>query len=132
MDKKDSVQVWFNKIKVDSLKMEITKDDFKKDFYFKMKDQKKDTLAFTASNNGVIGFRDTLSISTATPIVKFDNSKISVVDKDKKAVAFSTEYDAFNQKLNFKFKKEEEQNMLCDFYLVRLTDFLKTKRYFKL
>ena len=66
VDKKDSVQVWFNKIKVDSLKMEITKDDFKKDFYFKIKDQKKDTLAYTASNNGVIGFRDTFSISAAT------------------------------------------------------------------
>ena len=39
VDKKDSVQVWFNKIKVDSLKMEITKDDFKKDFYFKMKEK---------------------------------------------------------------------------------------------
>ena len=125
VDKKDSVQVWFNKIKVDSLKMEITKDDFKKDFYFKMKDQKKDTLAFTASNNGVIGFRDTFSISTATPIVKFDNSKISVVDKDKKAVAFSTEYDAFNQKLNFKFKKEEEQKYVVQLLPGAMTDFFE-------
>ena len=112
---KDSVQVWFNKIKTDSLKMEITKADFKKDYYFKIKDQKKDTLAFTASNNGVIGFRDTFSISASTPIVKFDNSKISLLDKDKKAVVFTTEYDEFNQKLNFKFKKEEEQK-----YAVRL------------
>lgn len=115
VNKKDSVQVWFNKIKTDSLKMEITKADFKKDYYFKIKDQKKDTLAFTASNNGGIGFRDVFFISASTPIVKFDNSKIYLLDKDKKVVVFTTEYDEFNQKLNFKFKKEEEQK-----YTVRL------------
>jgi uncharacterized protein (DUF2141 family) len=123
IDKKDSVQVWFNKIKVDSLKMEISKDDFKKDFYFKIKDQKKDTLAFTPSSNGVIGFRDTFSIIASTPIVKFDNTKISLLDKDKKAVAFTTEYDEFNQKLNFKFKKEEEQKYAIRLLPGAMTDF---------
>lgn len=123
VDKKDSVQVWFNKIKVDSLKMEITKDDFKKDFYFKIKDQKKDTLAFTPSNTGGIGFRDTFSISASIPVVKFDYTKISMLDKDKKAVVFTTEYDEFNQKLNFKFKKEEAQNYAILLLPGAMTDF---------
>lgn len=125
VDKKDSVQVWFNKIKVDSLKMEIMKDEFKKDFYFKIKDQKKDTLAFTPSSNGAIGFRDTFSIKASTPIVKFDKTKITLVDKDKKAVVFTTEYDEFNQKLNFKFKKEEEQKYVVRLLPGAMTDFFE-------
>ena len=125
VDKKDSVQVWFNKIRVDSLKMEITKGDFNRSYHFKIKDQKKDTLRFTPSASGVIAFRDLISISATTPIVKFDKTKFSIIDKDKKPVDFETEYDEFNQKLNFRFKKEEEQRYVFQVLPNAMTDFFE-------
>ena len=106
---KDSLQVWFNKIKVDSLNITINKDNFSKSYNFKIKDQKKDTLSFSADPNGAINFRENFSITASIPLVKIDNSKITLRNKDSIMVSFTTEYDTFNQKLQFNFKKEDNQ-----------------------
>ena len=41
--------------------------------------------------------------------MKFDNSKIKIIDKDSVSVAFTTEYDGFNQQLKFNFPKQPLQ-----------------------
>jgi Bacterial Ig-like domain len=45
---KDSIQVWYKPLKVDSLQMNVVLDKYAKDFIFKIKAQKKDTLNFSA------------------------------------------------------------------------------------
>lgn len=65
-------------------------------------------------------------------MVKFDKSKISLVNKDSTAVDFTTEYDEFDQKLYIDFKKDpvEKYNFtflpgaLTDFYEKRMTLYL--------
>jgi hypothetical protein len=121
--KKDSLQVWHKPIKADSLSLEVTKEHYNKKFTFKIKDQKKDTLNITAVQNGVINFRDRFTLETATPLVKFDKSKIKLINKDSLAVDFTTEYDELEQKLYVDFKREPLEKYKFTFLPGALIDF---------
>ncbi|MDR6762940.1 uncharacterized protein (DUF2141 family) [Flavobacterium sp. 2755] len=121
--KKDSLQVWYKPLKADSLSLEVSRDTYKKRFTFKVKDQKKDTLSIRAVQNGIINFRERFTLETETPLVKFDKSKIKLVNKDSTAVDFTTEYDEFNQKLYVDFKKEPQEKYNFTFFPGALTDF---------
>ncbi|AWI25165.1 Ig-like domain-containing protein [Flavobacterium pallidum] len=106
---KDSVQVWFKPIKADSVTVNVAKDNFLKDFVVKLKNQKVDSLSITPSNTGTLHPRQQFSLTLSTPLVKTDTTKISIVDVNKKPIAFKTEYDSFEQRFKFSFKREEEQ-----------------------
>jgi len=121
--KKDSVQIWFPKTKVDSLNLVATNGTYSKEYYFKIKEKKKDTLSFVASKIGTIGFRDIFSIAAATPLTKIDASKIVMKNKDSIAVAFNVEYDDYNQMLNFNFKKEPLEKYVIHIEPGAFTDF---------
>ncbi|KRB53960.1 Ig-like domain-containing protein [Flavobacterium sp. Root186] len=121
--KKDSLQVWYKPLKADSLSLEVSRDTYKKRFTFKVKDQKKDTMSIRAVQNGIINFRERFTLETETPLVKFDKTKIKLVNKDSTAVDFTTEYDEFNQKLYVDFKKEPLEKYNFTFFPGALTDF---------
>lgn len=123
--KKDSLQIWYKPIKTDSLTLVVTKDNYKKDFALKIKEQKKDTLIITSIQNGTLNFRDRFTLEATTPLVHFDNSKIKLVNKDSVAIAFTTEYDNFNQKLYFDFKKEPSENYNLTLLPGALSDFFE-------
>ncbi|MFD1601280.1 Ig-like domain-containing protein [Flavobacterium artemisiae] len=123
--KKDSLQIWYKPIKTDSLSLEVEKDQYKKKYTVKVKDQKKDTLNITAVQNGTLNFRDRFTLETATPLVKFDKSKIKLTNKDSTAVDFTTEYDVFDQKLYVDFKKEPLEKYNFTFLPGALTDFFE-------
>lgn len=121
--KKDSLQIWYKPIKADSLALIVKKNSYKNNFSFKIKDQKKDTLSITALQNGTLHFRDRFTLETVTPLVAFDNSKIQLTNKDSIAVAFTTKYDDFNQRLFFDFKKEPSEKYTLTVLPGALTDF---------
>lgn len=121
--KKDSLQIWYKPIKTDSLVLTVTKDKYLGKFISKIKEQKKDTLNITALQNGTLNFRDRYTLETATPLVRFDNSKIKLTIKDSVTVAFTTEYNEFNQQLFFDFKKEPSENYSLTLLPGALTDF---------
>lgn len=125
LPKKDSLQIWFKPIKTDSLRLAVAKDKYEANFTIKLKDQKKDTLNLSASQFNDLKFRDRFTIESATPIVTVENSKISLLNKAKTAVAFTTEYDDFNQKLYFDFKKEPSENYTITVLPGALTDFFE-------
>lgn len=121
--KKDSVQIWFKPMKVDSLHVLVERDKYLKDFTVKIKKQKTDTLSFSTDFNGIIPLRERFTLNSGTPLVKFDKSKISILNKDSLAVAFDTAYDEFEQKLFLNFKKEELETYKIKFMPGALTDF---------
>jgi uncharacterized protein (DUF2141 family) len=123
LPKKDSLQVWYKPLKADSLSITISKDAYKKNFHFKIKDQKKDTLSINAVQSGTLNFRDRFTLETTTPLVKFDKSKIKLINKDSIAVDFTTTYDEWNQKLFFDFKKEPSEKYSLSLLPGALTDF---------
>jgi hypothetical protein len=80
-------------------------------------------LNIKAVQNGVINFRDRFTLDTETPLVKFDKSKIKLINKDSAAVDFTTEYDELDQKLYIDFKREPLQKYNFTFFPGALTDF---------
>lgn len=123
MPKKDSLQIWFKPIKTDSLKVEVTQGDFNKIFALKIKNQKKDSLNISSVNPA--SFHDSFAIEATTPLVKFDETKIKLIDKDSTTVKFTTNYDEFNQKLFFNFKKEVAQKYSFEILPGAVTDFFE-------
>jgi uncharacterized protein (DUF2141 family) len=123
--KKDSLQIWYKPLKADSLAVTVNRDKYQEDFTLKIKEQKKDTLSITAVQNGVLNFRDRLTFETTTPLVKFDNSKIKILNKAGITVPFTSEYDEFNQKLYLDFKKEPSEEYAFTIQPGALTDFFE-------
>lgn len=123
--KKDSLQIWYKPLKVDSLSLAVSKGKYNKNFTFKIKEQKKDSLNITTIQNSTNGFRDSFVLESATPITKIDNSKIKLINKDSVAVAFTQKYDDFNQQIVFDFKKELSENYTFTFMPGALTDYLE-------
>jgi uncharacterized protein (DUF2141 family) len=121
--KKDSLQVWYKPIKVDSLNLAVAKDKYETNFNFKIKDQKKDTLKISAIQTGNLKFRERFTLESSTPLIRIENSKISVINNAKAPVVFTSEYDKFNQKLYFDFKKEPSENYTFKLLPGALTDF---------
>jgi len=123
--KKDSLQVWIKPLKVDSLSLAVSKGKYNKNFTFKIKEQKKDSLNIATLENSTNSFRDSFVLESATPITKIDNSKIKLINKDSVAVAFTTKYDDFNQQIVFDFKKELSENYTFTIMPGALTDYLE-------
>ena len=119
---KDSLQVWFQPIKTDSLKVALRKDKFEKDFTIRFKDQKKDTLSLSAKPSGLIHFRENLLITSSIPLVKIDNSKMKLINKDSVAVAFTSSYDEYKQEVKIDFAKEPLQRYTLTAFPGALTD----------
>jgi uncharacterized protein (DUF2141 family) len=109
LDKKDSLQVWFKPLKVDSLSLNVAKDKYQKDFSFKIKKQKSDTLNIQFLQAGILNFRDRFTLQSSIPLTNFDKSKMKLINKDSVDVAFKTEYDEYTQRLFVDFKIEEDQ-----------------------
>ncbi|OAZ03660.1 Ig-like domain-containing protein [Flavobacterium succinicans] len=123
--KKDSLQVWYKPIKVDSLLMNIKKESYVNDFSVKIKNQKKDTLSISAVQSGILNMREHFTLESNTPLVKIDPSKINLTDGATKAVAFTPRYDDFHQKLVFDFKKVPEEKYEFKLLPGALTDFFE-------
>jgi len=125
LTKKDSLQVWYTPLKVDSLSLNLEKGKYKKDFSFKIKKQKNDTVNLKAVQSGVLNFRDRFTLESNTPLVKFDKSKMKLIDKDSTAVDFTTAYDEYTQELFIDFKIEEAQKYNLKMMPGAVTDFFE-------
>lgn len=125
MPEKDSLQIWFKPIKVDSLQVNVQRDKYNADFTVKIKAQKADTLSIRSDFTGSIPLRERYAMTSSTPLVKFDKSKISIRSKDSTAVDFTTEYDEFNQKFYLDFKKEPLETYKIQAMPGAMTDFFE-------
>ena len=123
--KKDSLQIWYKPIKVDSLTLAAAKENYQANFSFKIKDQKKDTLSIIALQTNTLKFRERFTLESNTPLIRFENSKMKLINNSKITVPFTTEYDEFNQKLYFDFKKEPSENYTFEILPGALTDFFE-------
>jgi hypothetical protein len=125
MEKKDSLQVWYKPLKADSLSMHITQDKYSKDYTFKIKKQKNDTLSIKALQAGSLNFRDRFTLESSIPLVNFDKTKMTLINKDSVAVPFTTAYDEFTQQLYVDFKSEESQKYNFKMMPGAVTDFFE-------
>jgi uncharacterized protein (DUF2141 family) len=125
IDKKDSLQVWFKPLKVDSLSLNVVKEKYEKNFTFKLKKQKIDSLNLKPLQTGVLNFRDRFTLESSVPLVNFDKSKMKLINKDSVDVDFTTAYDEYTQQLFVDFKIEENQKYKLNFLPGAVTDLLE-------
>jgi uncharacterized protein (DUF2141 family) len=123
MPKKDSLQIWFKPLKVDSLQVSVEKENFS----VKIKAAKADTLNINPDFTGSLPLRERFSMSSSIPLVKFDKTKISIINKDSVAVDFTTEYDDFNQKLYLDFKREPLESYTIEALPGAMIDYYETQ-----
>jgi uncharacterized protein (DUF2141 family) len=124
---KDSVQIWYKPIKADSLNLAVANGNYNKSYTFKKTEQKKDTLSFTPKTNLGLSKIDQFTIRSSRPLVKFDESKIQVTDKDSVNVKFTTSYDVYAQELKFNIEKEPLQTYKFHLFPGALTDYIDQK-----
>ena len=123
--KKDSLQIWYKPIKTDSLAIEIAQNNYQKNFTFKVKEQKKDTLSIKIGLQGSLREKDYFTLESATPLVQFDKSKMSLVNKKSEAISFTTDYDELQQLLHLNFKREADEEYQFLLKAGAVTDFFE-------
>lgn len=122
---KDSVNVWLPRnITADSLSVSVAKKDSIKDFIVKLKEMKAvDSLTVNPVQKGGIHFREKFQMTTSTPLITIDSTKVRLVNKDSVAVPFRMRYKDFEQMLEFDFTKEEDQKYAVTLMPGALKDF---------
>jgi hypothetical protein len=134
--KKDSVQIWHkpikwpsktkeDKAKIDSVAVAVTNGKDRQNFVVKLKGLKLDSLSVKPVFSGVLPLKNEFELETTTPIVKWDESKISIKRKDSSLVAFTVVNDNWNQKLHLAFAKEALEKYKIQLLPGALTDFME-------
>lgn len=127
-EKTDTLYYWYKpRLEVDSLLFKVSKEDFEKDFTVRISEQKRDSLIIQASPSGTIGYEDPFKISGSTPFLAFDDSKISIMDKDSIILDFSTKFDTIFNTYEVNFGKTEANDYNIQILPEAFTDFFDNK-----
>ena len=124
---KDSVQVWFQPIKNDSVQLNIENGTYKKDYVVKLRNQKLDSLKISTLQNGNLMLNENFIINSKTPLEKFDLTKMTLTKKDSSKVEFKTNYDEFNQNLEILFTKDPDEKYKFSILPNAVEDYLGQK-----
>ena len=123
--KTDSLNYWYKPRfkETDSLIFNVEHLEYTQDFTVKIGEQPKDSLTIDASPTGTILFDEDFKIQGSTPLVKFDEEKFSILDKDSLAVSYTTTLDTFNNSYIFNFNKTESNTYYVKALPEAFTDF---------
>ena len=84
----DTLYVWYNKLKADSLQFDIRYDTLKLQRTHQIRKAEVDSLTISPSITGVLHLSDTLRMQTSTPISTIDKSQMRLLDRDSIPVPF--------------------------------------------
>ncbi|WP_111707357.1 Ig-like domain-containing protein [Lutibacter citreus] len=119
---KDTINYWYSPFKADSLQFLVSKGDYSEEFTVKPRTKKRDTLNIISSSSKFLNLRDTLFISSNTPIVKIDTTRISIVDQDTLAVSFKAQFAKSKNKVYLNFDKKQESKYKFEILPKAFTD----------
>jgi Bacterial Ig-like domain len=122
---KDSLQIWFKTNKMDSVSVKVTDDKYVENYILKLKKQKSDTLSFTPKQSGVLPLREKFVLRSSIPLLKIDDSKIAILNKDSVAIKFKTLNDSFEQHVIIDFKSEPLEKYKVKVLPGAFTDFFE-------
>lgn len=124
---KDSVNYfWSSSKKIDSLQFQVSNNSILDTVTVKLRKKQIDSLNITANISRVLHLNDSLILSSNTPIIKIDTSKISFVDKDTVNVKYQLIKKnpnqllfSFEKKLNDSYKLNILPNSFIDLFNVK-------------
>ena len=128
-DKKtDTLNYWYKpRLEVDSLIFKVSKNDFEKEFTARISEQERDSLIIETSPSGNIGYNEDFKVSGTTPLLNFDASKVTLMDKDSTAITFTTVFDTLKNAYLLKFDKTEDNNYRIEMLPEAFEDFFGDK-----
>lgn len=103
---RDSVHLWYQSKNSDTLIVKTKQNEIVKDFKFKQRSSKIDSLKVKSDVLSVLHFRDTLSFTTNIPISKLNPEKIQLFESDSIALPFSSILNDNKDKLFINFTKK--------------------------
>jgi uncharacterized protein (DUF2141 family) len=122
----DTLQYWFKpRLDIDSLNFTMSYKKHIDSFTVLMRKKiKKDSLTFkNASSN--LALTDNYKIITSIPIIKIDDSKIKITDKDSIIIPFKSSIEELSSEINLEFLKTESQKYKIDILPNAFTDFFE-------
>ncbi len=122
---KDTLNYWFTPLEVDSLNFIVSNQNYKDTLTVRLRKKKLDSLSVASNVSGVLHLKDTLFLQTNNPIVSFDKTKFSLVDKDTVAIAFELEKKSINQ-LAVLFEKQPKHGYVFKGLPQGITDVYQT------
>ncbi len=122
---KDTLNYWLTPFEMDSIVFTVTNEKAKVIDTFTVKSRKVglDSLQLNPNQNGSLNFNDPFFIAANTPLAAIDTTKISMMDQDSIAMVFTTNLDTLENRVDFDFKIEPNQNYQLDLMPGAITDF---------
>lgn len=105
--KKDSLYFWHSPTDLDSLKFEVSNQDYKKVYSLKIGRAKNDSLQLSGVGTGMLHLRDQFKISATIPIDKIDVTKIQLFEKDTINTPFNAYISTSKEEVVFDFDKKQ-------------------------
>jgi len=121
---KDTLNYWVKPFfKQDSIIFKVTSGKVIDTLVSRYKDQYKDTLKLI-NKESTLRLKQSLKISANTPIGKFDEDLISIIDMDTLPVKFSQKWDVLKNEISIDFLKKENSQYAMRILPNALTDFI--------
>jgi len=126
--KSDSLMYWFKTDnEIDSLKLAISNEFISDTFALKIFKKKKDSLVIKPNPSNVIKFYENFSLSVNTPISSIHKDKIQLIDKDSSLTDFALKLDSINNKIDFLFEKNQNENYIFNLLPGSIEDIFENK-----
>lgn len=109
---KDTLNYWFTPFEMDSLIFVVKNETLKVIDTFTIKNRKVDfdSLRIESNQSRSLSFNESFQLRANTPIVDVDSTKMSLMNKDSVAIEFKTMLDSLNNKVDFDFAVEPNEN----------------------
>ena len=126
---KDTLNYWFTPFEADSLVFTVAneKENLIDTFTVKTKKVGMDTLVVQPNQRGTLEFGKPFYIGANTPITYMDSSKISLARKDSTLVKFISVLDTIDNKIDFDFEVEPNENYALELLPGAIVDFFETE-----
>ncbi len=121
---KDSIYVYTPLETYDSLHFHFKEFDYERTHTVNMRTMKAvDSMQIRFLQTGVLKFRDTVSITTNTPVERVDETLIQLMKKDSTQMPFFTKIDTLNNAVKIAFDWLEDERFTLTLLPGSLTDF---------
>ncbi|WP_424492545.1 Ig-like domain-containing protein [Salinimicrobium sp. GXAS 041] len=125
---KDTLNYWYKPlIENDSLIFVASAGDYLDTLITRRREMEKDSLNFTYDPSGTLSFNKDISILPNIPLQAVNDTLINLFKQDSVPVAFTTNYEPFENRVLIRFEKEENVNYRLQVLPGGLVDFFGTQ-----
>ena len=121
--KKDTLHYWFKNYDKDSILLSLNKQIALDTVRVRLKSKEIDSMEVKSVVSGTLHLRDTLKLTSTTPIIKVDTSRIQLLNKDSVKVKYNTIISKSKDELLLDFEKEESHKYSLEMLPGAITDF---------